>query len=287
VYIYIRKDAQGGKKTPVRPIKSPWIEVPDDWLDDRYSRDDSYRAFQEYFGLKVKPEVINEYLIGKGILPTTKIEVERFSAKEAYGKLGVDATLGVSGVTRTGGRGHDTIEINKTINLIGKHCSFDNIDSSKVYIRGFGVEHFRRAFPLLDRLGIQKVTAMPVTGPDENPEKYQVAGAYVWSFYGFSNDNMQGTLREYVKYLQEVKGIPISETDREWLAKAIPRMRLLAIDQKHGQKMGKQFLLGMDANGKSTRSIWWNGTHGNIRDRGDEDMRELEKYLIWRLSHVE
>ncbi len=72
---------------------SPWIEVPDDWLDDRYFAHDGYRAFQEYFGVKIKPDVVNEYMIGKGILPFVKIEVGRFTANEIKGNMGVDATL--------------------------------------------------------------------------------------------------------------------------------------------------------------------------------------------------
>jgi len=49
------------------PKKSLWIQVPDDWLDDEYSTHPGYRAFQEYFNLKAKPSVVNEYLLGKRI----------------------------------------------------------------------------------------------------------------------------------------------------------------------------------------------------------------------------
>ncbi len=75
----------------MEPGESPWIGVPEDWLDDKYSRHDGYRAFQEYFDLKIKPDVVNEYLIGKGILSTTKIEVAR-SLRTIY-QVNLELTL--------------------------------------------------------------------------------------------------------------------------------------------------------------------------------------------------
>ncbi|MDQ7827274.1 MAG: hypothetical protein RDV48_31055 [Candidatus Eremiobacteraeota bacterium] len=68
-------------------MTSPWIEVPDDWLDDYYSRHAGYRAFQEYFGFRIKPSVINEYLLGEGICSKAHIEIARFTAQVMLGTL--------------------------------------------------------------------------------------------------------------------------------------------------------------------------------------------------------
>jgi hypothetical protein len=278
------KDARGGKEPSMGPMNSPWIEVPDDWLDDRYSRDDSYRAFQEYSGLKVKPEVINEYLIGNGILQNTNIEVVRFSAQEISGKLGIDATIGVTGNTRIGEHGADTVEIYRTIDAPEKRCHFDLISDSTVDMSGFGVQYYRRAFPLLDKLGIKEVQTMPTTGPEESKEKYQVAGAYVWSFYGYTNNNMPKTLEHYIDYLRNIRGIRISESEEAEIRAILPRMIYLAQDVRHGDAMGRKFLFGLDAHDKPTRSIVWDGTHHDIGNRGKLEMAELEKYLWQKLG---
>jgi hypothetical protein len=129
---------------------APWIEVPDDWLDDRLSGHDGYRAFQEYFSVRIKPDVINEYLMGNGILTATGIEMVRFSAQEKAAKL-----------------------------------------------------------------GIERITTMPMTGPEESPERYQFTGAYVWSFYGYSNDNMAGTLNQYIDYLKILRMLHCQKTKKQ------------------------------------------------------------------------
>jgi hypothetical protein len=67
--------------------ESPWNQLPDEYLDRGFSSHRGYRAFQEYFGVKIKPEVINEYLLGEGICAAARIEVERFSSREMRGSL--------------------------------------------------------------------------------------------------------------------------------------------------------------------------------------------------------
>jgi len=265
--------------------KSPWVQVPDDWLDDKYSRDYSYRAFQEYFGLKVKPEVINEYLIGRSILPTAKIEVVRFSAQEISGKLGIDARIGVTGTTRIGGYGMDTVEIYRTINLADKQCSFDKIGSSTVNLGGFGVEYYRRALPLLEKLGVRKISTSLTTGPEETEKIYQFVGAYVWSHYGYTNTHMAGTLDHYIDYLRNIKKLPISRAE-ETAISSMARMVNIAEDTRHGERTGEMFLRGIDGNRKPTMSIWWNGVHNNISDRSDTniEMYELTQYLLRKMK---
>jgi hypothetical protein len=264
---------------------APWIEVHDDWLDDRLAGHDGYRAFQEYFSVRIKPDVINEYLMGNGILTATRTEMVRFSAQEKAGKLGVEATFLLTGATRVGGYGTDTVEIYRTIDLANKHCSFDKIGSSTVALRGFGVEYYRRAIPMLRKLGIEKIATMPTTGPEESPEKYRLAGAYIWSFYGYSNDKMPETLNKYIEYLRNVRKITLSPTEESAVLK-LSRMRHLALDFKRGEQTGKKFLLGIDEHDKPNMAVWWNGTHRNINDESifNEEMGELIKYLLSKIK---
>jgi len=264
---------------------SPWIQIPDDWLDDRYSAHDGYRAFQEYFALKIKPGVIREYLIGKGILLNARIEVERFSAQEHSGRLGVDATLRVSGRTRSGGVGTDSVEIYRTLDLTGRHCSFDKLGASTVNLKGFGVEYYRRVIPLLRKLGIERITTMAMTAPEESPEKYQFIGAYLWSLYGYSNDNMSGTLNQYIDYLQAERGLSLSKCEIDDIL-TINRMVRLAAEERHGDFTGAKFLLGKDRQDVPTRSIWWSGSHCNIYDESTTniEMVELVDYLLGKIK---
>ena len=70
--------------------------------------------------------------------------------------------------------------------------------AGKVSIMGFGAEYYRRVIPLLRELGIEKITTMPTTAAEHSLERHRLVGAYVWSFYGYSNDNMPETLNQYV-----------------------------------------------------------------------------------------
>jgi len=209
------------------PGASPWIDVPDDWLDDKYSRHNGYRALQEYFGLKIKPDV----------------------------------------------------------DRADQQCSFDKLGASTVNLKGFGIEYYRRVVPLLRKLGIEKITTIPTTGPEESPEKYQFTGAYVWSFYGYTNSTMTGTLNQYIDYLKNVKKLALSKIEESAILK-LTRMHHLALDFKRGEQTGKMFLLGIDEKDKPTRSIWWEGVHHNINDQSNhnEEMTELVDYLLDKIQ---
>jgi hypothetical protein len=268
------------------PGASPWIDVPDDWLDDKYSGHDGYRALQEYCGVKIKPDVVNEYLIGKGIVPNVKIEVGRFAAQEIEGKLGIDATLDLAGVTRSGKRGTDSIEIYRTIDITEKECRFDKLGASSVYLGGFGVEYYRRVVPLLRKLGVEKMKTMPITAPEESPEIYQFVGAYIWSFYGYTNSTMAGTLDRYIDYLKQEKKIALSRDDEANILN-FPRMRNLALDvQPNKEPTGMKFLTGLDGSDNPTRSIVWQGSHKNINENIETsiEMRELVDHILAKIK---
>jgi len=228
--------------------------------------------------------VINEYLAGKGILKHAQIEVVRFSAQETAGKIGIDATLGVTGTTRAGGYGTDSIEIYRTIDRSGKECSFDKLGASTINLKGFGVEYYRRVVPLLRKLGIEKIVTMPTTGPEESPEKYQFIGAYIWSFYGYTNNTMAGILNQYVDYLKNEKKISLSKAEEGDIL-GIQRMVKLATDSMHGEPTGEKFLRGKDAQGNPTRALWWKGNHKNINDESNSniEMMELVNYLLLKM----
>jgi hypothetical protein len=265
---------------------SPWIELPDKWRDDRLTSHQGYRAFQEYFCISVKPEVINEYLLGEGICAAARIEVERFNAREILGNLSVEGVMRVTGTLKQGGVGTDTIKIKRTFSRNDGECHFDLMGASKVTIDGFGVPYYRRVIPLLRKLGIQKITTMPTTTAERSQERNRLVGAYVWSSYGYSNDTMDRTLNQYIGWLKQIKGMKLTP-DQENKIKSIPRMFLLARDkQPNGEKTGKKFLLGMDARDTPTREIWWHGTHHNINDESphNEEMTELIAYLFKKIQ---
>ncbi|MDQ7825419.1 MAG: hypothetical protein RDV48_21640 [Candidatus Eremiobacteraeota bacterium] len=263
-------------------MPSPWIEVPDDWLDDEYSNHSGYRVFQEYFGLRARPGVINEYLLGSGICNSAQIEVERFSAKEISGRLKIKSTMKVTGPLKLGGTGTDKIRIHRTID--NKICKFDLMDASRVRIEGFGVEYYRRVIPLLRKLGIETIKTDPTTTAERSKEEYNLIGAYVWSFYGYSNDDMKETLNQYADYLKKVRGIKLTP-DRENKIMSITRMCKLAKNKlPNGEKTGKKFLMGMDAHDKPIRPVWWSGTHQDINDESTDEMSELIDHLLDRIK---
>ncbi|MDQ7825086.1 MAG: hypothetical protein RDV48_19955 [Candidatus Eremiobacteraeota bacterium] len=267
-------------------MPSPWREVPDDWLDDEYSKHPGYKAFQEYFGLKVNPGVINEYLLGSGICPSALIEIERFSAKEIFGTLDIKGVMKVTGFLKLGGIGTDYIKIHRTIDKNKKMCKFDLMSASRIRIGGFGVEYYRRVIPLLRKLGIETIKTDPTTTAEHSKERYNLLGAYVWSFYGYSNDKMAETLNQYVDYLKNVRAIKLTP-DQENKIMSTKRMVELAKDtQPNGEETGKKFLKGLDAQDKPMRDVWWSGTHHDINDESNanEEMTELIKYLLKKMK---
>ncbi|MDQ7825091.1 MAG: hypothetical protein RDV48_19980 [Candidatus Eremiobacteraeota bacterium] len=264
-------------------MSSPWREVPDDWLDDEYSSHQGYKAFQKYFGMKVKPAVINEYLLGEGICRSAKIKVERFSAQETLGNFAIKGTMNVTGPLKQRGTGTDHIIIHRTVDKKQRTCKFDLMGASKVRIEGFGVEYHRRVIPILRKLGIEKIRTDPTTTTEHSKERYNLIGAYVWSFYGYSNDDMAGTLKQYIDYLKNEKRIMLNAAQESDIM-SISRMRKLAEDiMPHGEKTGKKFLLGLDANNKPTRDVWWGGTHHNIYDERTNEMSELIDHLLYKI----
>ncbi|MHC9542254.1 MAG: hypothetical protein AB9903_22320 [Vulcanimicrobiota bacterium] len=268
------------------PDKSPWIEVPDDLQDGEYSSHSGCRAFQEYFGLKVKPDIVNEYLLGEGICPYAETEIERFTATESSGNLLCEGTMKVTGPLKQGGKGTDFIKICRTLNINDKECHFNLMSASKVRIKAFGVEYYRRVIPLLRKLGIEKIKTHPTTTAESSQERYNLLGAYVWSFYGYSNDKMAETLNQYIDWLKNTKKIkldPATEGD----IRSFKRMHKLANDaQPNGEKTGEKFLKGLDAQDKPTRTIWWCGTHHNINDESPQniEMIELIEYLLRKIK---
>jgi len=265
--------------------QSPWREVPDDWQDGEYSNHSGYRAFQEYLGLKVKPDIVNEYLLGEGICPYAETEIERFTATESSGNLLCEGTLKVNGPLKQGGKGTDFIKIRRTLNINDKECHFNLMGASKVRIKAFGVEYYRRVIPLLRKLGVEKIKTHPTTTAESSQERYNLLGAYVWSFYGYSNDNITEMLNKYVEYLKNVKGIKLTP-DRENKIMSITRMIDLANNkQPNGEETGEKFLKGLDASDKPVRTIWWSGTHHNINDESiqNEEMTELIAHLLKKM----
>jgi hypothetical protein len=91
----------------------------------------------------------------------------------------------VTGRLKQGGVGTDHIRIKRTFNRNNRECHFELMGAGKVSITGFGVDYYRRVIPLLRKLGIEKITTIPTTGPEYSPERYRLVGAYVWSRYGY------------------------------------------------------------------------------------------------------
>ncbi len=213
--------------------EKPWIEVPDDWLDDEYSTHSGYRVFQEYFNLKVKPSVINEHLFGERIKQDDAFKVDSFEVEhQKDGSLSVLAGLKVKGFTKRDWKitreiEEDVIAIARAFDRNKRSCSFDWLSSSKIILPdGFGREYYRKAIPLLRKLKLERLSLKALTTP-EKPDSGNVVGAYVWSFYGYSNENMEKTLEEYIEFLKNLKGI-ILRPELEKAKLNIRRMRRLA-----------------------------------------------------------
>ncbi|MHC9542247.1 MAG: hypothetical protein AB9903_22280 [Vulcanimicrobiota bacterium] len=151
-------------------------------------------------------------------------------------------------------------------------------------IKGFGVEYYRRVIPFLRKLGVEKIKTHPTTTAEYSQERHRLVGAYIWSFYGYSNDNMTETVNQYVDWLMNVKNISLSkalENDK----RNLPRMLDLATDNINGEDTGTKFLLGMDARDKPTLSIWWSGTYDiNDESSNNKEMKELINYLLRKMK---
>jgi hypothetical protein len=138
----------------------------------------------------------------------------------------------------------------------------------------------------LRRIGIDKIITMPTTGLEYSPERYRLVGAYVWSFYGYSNDTIHETLNQYVNYLKKVRGIQLPVQEENKIRSNKRMLDLAKYKQPNGEESGKKFLLGLDAQDKPTRTVGWRGTHHNINDESphNEEMTELIKYLLKKMK---
>ncbi|MHC9542258.1 MAG: hypothetical protein AB9903_22340 [Vulcanimicrobiota bacterium] len=77
----------------------------------------------------------------------------------------------------------DAIAIARTLDKNKRSCSFDWLSSGKVILPGgFGREYYRKAIPLLRKLGIESLSLKALT-TSEKPDSGNEVGAYVWSFY--------------------------------------------------------------------------------------------------------
>jgi hypothetical protein len=262
---------------------APWIDVPDEWVDDKFSCHNGYRAFQEYFGVKINTKVLNTFLLGHGIGPRGAVRVTSFDVHHEKSILVVESELAVVGPTWKDPRVTDTskVALIRTFDREGKLCEFVLMSSSPVKLpQGFAREYYRRVIPLLRTLGIKQIKTSPLTTAEHLWTRQRSIGCYVWSFYGYTNDDMPGTLNEYIRYLSNVKRIKIT-SEEEGRIVDISRMRDLATDMVRGENTGQYFLRGMDEYGNPSKEVKWSGTHHDIFDESIDniEMSELTEHI--------
>ncbi len=291
----------------MKPGEPLWVDITDDWLDDEYSSEPEIAEIQRFLGKKVKAEVIRRHLLAEGIGKPGALEIRHIetetSARRPH-ELTIKAMIRVEGVAwkdkdpETGlfveNTDHklikkDAILMRRTFikNDRGDvdRAYFDTMGVGKAKLPdNFGREYYKRAIPLLRKLEVTSVDTEPTTEADDpKREEGRYIGAYVWPRYGYKNTNMNETLDEFLKYIQNDRKIKLSD-EEAYDIKSITIMNKLSgheiarDDQK--VKVGSDFLKGYDANGKPTRGVSWHGTIPDIHNNASPEMVMMIEELL-------
>ncbi|MDQ7825417.1 MAG: hypothetical protein RDV48_21630 [Candidatus Eremiobacteraeota bacterium] len=160
-------------------MPSPWIEVPDDWLDDDYARDRAYQRIQRYFRKTVKPQIINEYLLGEGKnhrrealkVNYVKFEIDSKGILQIFARMACKA-YDKNGKTVTGGG-----TIKRSLNRKNREVHFTEMlpDDYKTrpFPKGFSYLYYRKSIPLLRKLEYSTIKTHTYSngGVDHNGRK--------------------------------------------------------------------------------------------------------------------
>ncbi len=300
----------------MKPGESPWIEVPDDWLDDCYSIDPEIRKFQEFVGLKVKAGVLRRHLLADDIgnpgeLSLNNIIVDCTDHQmctitahyEVYGMAWKVYNEGTGLFIENRNRNikkNGRIKITRIIRKGGAGA----VNSIAFSSMGVGVAklpddfadaYYMRAIPFLQKIGVKTVTLTAITeAHNPSSDMGRLLGGYLWSKYGFTNGRMDEKSGEVIEqidqiksqflhYLGELRNIQISNDEVDYI-KSMTRMnRLSQHTIKRDEidlRTGRDFLLGDDGTGTYSRDVIWLGVIPDIHDCHSKEMRELAHRLV-------
>jgi len=300
----------GGKEPPMGPREPDWVNVPDDWTDKKRSDNPEIAKIQEFLGKNVKEEVIRKHLLADGIGKPGALEITNIRVSGDSRRCTIVADYEVNGVAWKVKDEKTGLFIENSDNDIKKTGKADmtrilhkgndgNIQGASFSSMGVGVaklpndfadEYYLRVIPFLQKIGAKSIETVATTeGNDKTKERGRLLGAYIWARYGYTNgrmdtatgttiNEMAHTKEQFLKYLQEDRGIKLSDRDMAKI-EALQRMIDLAGYRinKMGKKLsvGKDFLLGDDGTGKYVRDIMWNGVIPDINNIGSDEMVEL------------
>jgi hypothetical protein len=182
------------------------------------------------------------------------------------------------------GKAHITRIFKKNVEGNVKSVAFGSIGVGAAMLPdSFADEYYLRAIPFLRKIGVEEVTITAMTTA-ENPEEEagRYIGAFIWPRYGYTNQDMNGTINDLLNWLKEDRKLNLDAEHIDYI-KSMKCMRKLAdyeveINGKD-VKVGSSYLLGDDGTGKFTRDILWIGVIPNINKLGSDEMLELSDRL--------
>jgi hypothetical protein len=294
---------------------APWIEVPDDWLDNKRSVNPEIARIQEFQGRNVKEEIIRKHLLAEGIGKPGELEIVSIKTKSSNTECSVEAVLHVVGMAWKVEDNNNpglfvenkeaeiikecdigikrVIKKDKEGTINSAHFSYIDVGTARLP-ENFGDEYYLRAIPLLQKIGVKSLSIKASTEADDPTlERGRLSGAYAWPKYGYTNgvinvetgiveEKIDITIDEFLRYLQEDRKIALTYKETSEI-KSWSRMTKIADHKmiRDGEKLtvGKDFLLGDDGAGNYSRDILWQGVIPDISDKKSKGMEELVEKL--------
>ena len=289
----------GGDEPPMRTPEPDWKEVPENWLDEKRSDDPEIAKLQEFLGKDVKSEVIREHLLAEGIGKPGELEIKSIEVRSYEDKCIIESWLQVTGkawkeIDQETGlyvEAKDSKEIKtSSIKMIR---SFDKDADGNIHSINFGKigvgeaklpdnfadEYYLRAVPFLQKIGTKTINITAMTeGDDPHSKEGRLSGAYAWCKYGYTNPDIENTIKEFLNYLRDDREIKLNDNEAI-VIKSWSRMKDFAEYEiiRNGKVLqpGKAFLLGDDGTGNYTRDIMWQGIIPDINDKNSKEMGEI------------
>ncbi|MDQ7827281.1 MAG: hypothetical protein RDV48_31090 [Candidatus Eremiobacteraeota bacterium] len=281
-------------------MPSPWIEVPDDWLDDDYAQDMDYQRIQRYVNMPVYPQIIDEHLLGEG----KNHRNETLSVKTVKSEIDSDGRLQISGILTChtydkngkmvtgGGEIQRSLDRQKGEVLFIKMLPYDF--RRKPFPRGFSYLYYRKAIPLLRKLDYSTIKTHAYSDGDRH------RGAAQWSIFGYSldpdpqhNHPWSANSRifdKFLTWLEDHRETEVTDKVKQDIQrfKKVGRMKRLYfyeyIDPKGFAHKGKDYLEGKCGKDLTkSQTVDWYGIIPDINNENTIEMAELIDTLMLQM----
>ncbi|MDQ7827272.1 MAG: hypothetical protein RDV48_31045 [Candidatus Eremiobacteraeota bacterium] len=273
-------------------MTSPWIEVPDDWLDDDCAQDIDYQRIQRYVNMPVNPQIIDEHLLGEG----KNQRNETLSVKTVKSEIDSEGRLQISGILTChaydkngkmmtgGGEIQRSLDREKGEVHFTKMLPYDF--RRKPFPRGFSYLYYRKSIPLLRKLEYTTIKTHAYSNGDTR------RGSAQWSLFGYSldpdpqyNHPWSANSRIFDKFLTWLVDHRETEITDEvkrdiQLYKQKGRLRFLNnykyVDKQGNIHIGKDYLEGKCGKDLTrSQTVDWYGIIPDINNDKTVEMKEM------------